>query len=85
MSKLRTFWSWEVETQKITITMTFVLIYKMVVWHMHTTSIILQQSGTIRCVYYAENCQALVQHVEIKDKTSRIIFAVNKKAFFVKN
>ena len=39
---LRTFWGWEVQTQKIAITNNFMLTYKRMATHIHTTSVILQ-------------------------------------------
>ena len=61
--KLRTFWRWEVQTQKITM-MIFILTYKKMSWHINTASIILHQSGTERCAYHAENRPALAPHEE---------------------
>ena len=45
---LSKFWGWEVQTKKITITMTFILTYKRMASYIHSKSIILNQSDTNR-------------------------------------
>ena len=71
MSKLRTFWGWEVIKNKITIKMIFTITYKWMTWHIHITSVILHQSGTKRCVKHAESCPVFAWHVEIRDNYKR--------------
>ena len=49
-STLSTFWGWEVQTKKVTITMIFILTYKRMTSYIHTKPIMLNQSDTKRCV-----------------------------------
>ena len=58
--KLRTFWDWEVQTQKIKIAMIFILTNKRMTWYIHTTLIILY---TKSCVQRLERIVQLLHNM----------------------